>query len=155
MPQGTGEEDTETFNYEANSFIYHHGLALLLHTICIRSISLIIITLVINKICYKEIIEDIGTHSVHQLQAIGTQGRLCLDLYPVCVPLNENTACLCPNLRKVYGCVELGLLGLPVCVPYFDNVECLCHDLRTQCVCQTGLSLLSYSFPFLPLSNQL
>ena len=45
-------------------------------------------------------VEDIDTHSVCQLQIIGTQGRLSLDWHPVCVPHFENTEWLSHNLRK-------------------------------------------------------
>ena len=43
-------------------------------------------------------VDDIGTHSVCQLQNIGTQGRLCFSVTPsVCVP--QNAVCVSPILR--------------------------------------------------------
>ena len=56
-------------------------------------------------------VENIGTHSGFQLQAIGTQGCLCFECYPVCVPHNENTECVSNDLRTVYGWVGFAWTG--------------------------------------------
>ena len=100
-------------------------------------------------------VEDIDTHSLCQLQTIGTQGRLCVGWHPVCVPHFDNTQCVCHNLGTQCVC-QLQTIGTQgrlclewhtVCVPHFEKTECMCHNLGTQCVPTTdywhpGSSLL-------------
>ena len=64
----------------------------------------------------------------------GTQGHLCLERYPVCVPFIENTECMWQPLKT--ECVgqlqSIGTQGRlclnwhPVSVPYLDHTECVC-----------------------------
>ena len=60
---------------------------------------------------YLKKVEDIGTDSVCQVQAIGTEGRLCLDQYPVRVPHNEVTECVCPENSVWLGWVGFAWTG--------------------------------------------
>ena len=85
-------------------------------------------------------VEVIDTHSVCQLQAIGTQGRLCFGWYLVCVPHFEN---VCATILEHSVCQletidtqgRLCLDWHTVCVPHFENTECVCHNFGTR-VCQ-------------------
>ena len=89
-----------------------------------------------------------------QLQAIDTQGHLCLEWYPVCVPHFDDTECVCHNLGTQCVCqlqtiCTQGRLWLDwhtVWMHYFENRDCVCYNLVTHCVPITdywhpGLSL--------------
>ena len=96
----------------------------------------------------KKKLEDIGTNSGCQQQAIGTQCHLCWDRYPVCMLYLHHAECVCHNFRKqsvcqlqangTQGC--LCLYWHPICVPYFENTEYVCQNFRKHCVCYSTSS---------------